>query len=177
MVLAKKIKYSTHIGLLTHLPGMHYIPVGMAQLSELGSSYNKRLLISVNGEITFPGGLVALGEGTAYISISKARMKKLGITLGSKVEILLEEDNSLYGMEMSEELNEVLVQDKEGNRRFHQLTKGKQRYIIQYVSAVKNTQLRIERALKLIGNLIQLPEGNESFREILGLSKYRTQDK
>lgn len=173
MLAPKQIKFTARIGLLSHLQGMHYLPIGLAQMKQLGGSYNKRLRIIVNGELSFRGGLVAHGNGTAYISISKPRMKKLGVTLGSKVDVILEEDLSPYGMDMPDELFEVLTQDAEGNKRFHQLTKGKQRYIIQYVATVKNSQRRIERALKLIGNLVQLKQGSESFREMLGLSKHR----
>ena len=43
---------------------------------------------------------------------------------------------------------------------------GKQRNIIYFVSGVKSSQLRIDRALKLINNLKALKEGKETMREI-----------
>ncbi len=43
------------------------------------------------------------------------------------------------------------------------------RYVIFYVSSVKSTQLRVDRAVRLIGNLKKLPVGKESFRQMLGL--------
>jgi uncharacterized protein YdeI (YjbR/CyaY-like superfamily) len=96
-------------------------------------------------------------------------MKKLGVCFGDEVIVSLQADTSEYGMEMPEELSELLSQDEEGNRRFHLLTKGRQRYIIHYVSSVKSTQLRIDRAIMLIENLKRLPPGKESFRAMLGL--------
>ena len=72
-------------------------------------------------------------------------------------------------MEMPPELAELLRQDEEGKTRFNQLTPGRQRYIIHYVSAVKSSQLRIDRAILLIENLKKLPKGKESFRETLGM--------
>jgi uncharacterized protein YdeI (YjbR/CyaY-like superfamily) len=83
--------------------------------------------------------------------------------------VVLEKDESKYGMEVPPELAELLAQDPEGAARFEGLTPGKQRYIIQYVSTVKSSQLRIDRAFLLIGNLKRLPVGKESFRAMLGL--------
>jgi len=72
-------------------------------------------------------------------------------------------------MPVPEELEELLRQDPEGERRFEMLTPGRQRYIIHYVNQVKSSQLRINRAMLLIGNLKKQPEGKESFRAMLGL--------
>jgi uncharacterized protein YdeI (YjbR/CyaY-like superfamily) len=96
-------------------------------------------------------------------------LKELGLTIGDWVEVSLNPDNSKYGMPVPEELEELLHQDPEGERRFEMLTPGRQRYIIHYINQVKSSQLRIDRALLLIGNLKKLPEGKEDFRGMLGL--------
>ena len=114
---------------------------------------------------------MALSNGDAYITINAKRMKQLHVTFGSKVQIELKKDKSKYGMQMPEELKELLAQDKEGMKRFKLLPPGKQRYIIYYVAMVKSTQLRIDRAILLIENLKKLPIGKESFREMLGMEK------
>ncbi|HEY4651275.1 MAG TPA: YdeI/OmpD-associated family protein [Pontibacter sp.] len=161
------ISYSTHISKLPHLPG-HYIEVPPAIVERLGGKFKVRLLCTLNHKLNFQAGLVALGGGAGYISINNARLKKLGLQPGSEVQVSLEPDHSEFGMEMPEELTELLAQDDEGKRRFELLPPGKQRYIMYYVAGVKNTQLRIDRALLLINNLKQLPIGKESFREMLG---------
>jgi uncharacterized protein YdeI (YjbR/CyaY-like superfamily) len=112
--------------------------------------------------------LVALGGGSGYISINNKRLKQLGLQTGETAHISLQKDETAYGMEFPEELTELLSQDEEGKRRFDMLPPGKQRYIIYYVAGVKNSQLRIDRALLLINNLKQLPLGKESFKEMLG---------
>jgi uncharacterized protein YdeI (YjbR/CyaY-like superfamily) len=57
-------------------------------------------------------------------------------------------------MDVPEELKELLAQDPEGKRRFDRLDCSvKERYIIYYVTGVKSSQLRLERALLLITNL------------------------
>ena len=93
----------------------------------------------------------------------------MGLKFKDTVTISLKKDESEYGMPLSEELKELLEQDDEGMRRFKMLTPGKQRYIIHYVNTVKNSQLRIDRAIMLISNLKKTKEGKESFRAMLGL--------
>ncbi len=82
------------------------------------------------------------------------------------IDVVLEPDTSTFGMEVPEELEELLKQDPEGEARFLKLSPGKQRNIIYFVSGVKSSQLRIDRALKLINNLKALKEGKETMREI-----------
>ena len=112
---------------------------------------------------------MALGNGKGYISITGARLKTLGMREGQTVELTLKADASEFGMKMSEELKALLEQDDEGRARFEKLTPAKQRYVIFYCNGVKNSDLRLERALLLIGNLKRLPVGKENFREMLGL--------
>jgi hypothetical protein len=170
--MAKKedpITFKTTIGRLEHLVGMHYLEIPPRIIKKLGGSLKQRLICTVNGKLRFQGGLMALGAGSAYISINSARMKKLGLKFKDGVTLTLQKDESEFGMAMPEELKELLEQDKEGQRRFHMLTPGKQRYIIHYVSTVKSTQLRIDRAILLISNLKKTTEGKETFRQMLGL--------
>ena len=113
--------------------------------------------------------MVALGNGSGYISINMSRLKKLGLKFKDTITVSLKKDESEYGMPLSEELKVLLEQDDEGMRRFKMLTPGKQRYIIHYVNTVKNSQLRIDRAILLITNLKKTKERKESFRAMLGL--------
>ncbi|WP_439880699.1 DUF1905 domain-containing protein [Pontibacter sp. MBLB2868] len=163
------IEFNTHINLLPHLPGMHYLEVPQEIVQQLGGKLKLRLHCTVNGSLTFQCGLMALGQGRAYISISKKRMQALGLQCGDQARVKLEKDDSKYGTAVPEEFEELLRQDDEGARRFGLLTAGMQRYIINHVGVVKSTQLRVDRAITLIENLKQLPEGKEEFRAILGL--------
>jgi hypothetical protein len=164
-----EVKFSTHIDVLTHLKGMHYLLIPARVIKKLGGTFNLRLLCTVNNKLQFQGGLVALGNGDAYISITNKRMKELGVACGDEVKLVLKEDESEYGMEVPEELNELLKQDPEGMRRFKKLSMGKRRYVIFYVSQVKSPNKRLERAVLLITNLKKAPEGKETFRQMLGV--------
>ena len=164
-----KINYRTQIKKLEHLVSMRYLEVPPAIVKKLGGKFNVRLLCSVNDAITFQGGIVALGNGSGYISFNLKRMKQIGVKDDEIVQVKLTPDPSKYGMEIPPELSELFRQDKEGKKRFDGLTPGKRRYIIHYVSTVKNSQKRIDRAILLIENLKKLPKGKESFRAMLGL--------
>lgn len=126
-----------------------------------------RLLCSVNGFERFHCGLVAFGDGRAYITVNKKRLKKYGVEIGDEISMQLEHDHSKYGVEMPEELEALLEQDIEGASYFEALSDGKKRYIIQYVGAVKSSQLKIDRAIMLIENLKTMP-GKFDFRYLLG---------
>jgi uncharacterized protein YdeI (YjbR/CyaY-like superfamily) len=100
-------------------------------------------------------------------------MKKAGLVNGSTIHLKLEIDDSKYGLPVPEEFNIVIEQDPEAYRRFELLSAGMQRYILAYVAGVKNPDKRIERAILLMRNLVLQKEGNESFREMLGLPRNR----
>ena len=163
------ITFTSLISRLQHLLNVHYITVASSIVAKLGGIKNVRLLCSINNASAFQCGLVALGEGAAYISINNKRMKQLGLNEGDMVHITLEKDTSEYGMEMPEALAALLEQDYKGMHCFKNLTAGKQRYIIHYISAVKNSQLRVDRAIMLIENLKKYPLGKASFRQMVGL--------
>lgn len=165
------INYSTRISKLPHLPG-HYIEVPPDVVQQLGGKFKVRLICTLNGKLTFQGGLVALGGGSGYISINSARLQRLGAKPGDEVRVRLEPDNSEFGVDIPEELAELFAQDDEGKRRFELLPPGKQRYLISYVASVKSSQLRIDRALLLVNNLKQLPAGKASLRDILTKQAY-----
>ncbi len=164
----KPLSFTTTIGILKHLKGMHYLEIPKQVVTKIGGIGAKRLLCNVNQQLTYPAGLVALGEGKAYITISTKRMKELGVTKDDEVNVTLTEDVSEYGADMPEELAELLKQDTEGKYRFDVLPPSVKRYVLNYVATVKSQQLRIERAFLLISNLKKIPLGKENFRRMLG---------
>lgn len=166
MRAAASLKFTSRIYRLDHLK-LHYLEVPKAVLKKLGDSLKQRLLITVNKSVTWQSGMVAHKKGKACISINQKRMKQAGIKPGQEVDVSLVKDRSKYGLTMPEELKALLVQDTEGNRRFHLLVPGKSRYIIYFVSQLKNKQARVDRAIRVIENLKGTVEGKESFRKIL----------
>lgn len=166
---SKKISFTSRIDKLPYLMGMHYVEIPATIVKKLGGLNKQRLHCTLNKKMQFPCGLMALREGMAYVSINKKRLNELELQVGDVIDVILEPDHSQFGMEVPEELEELLRQDPEGERRFLQLTPGKQRNIIYYISGVKSSNLRLDRALKLINNLKQAPEGKETMRMIFGI--------
>lgn len=162
------ISFESHIGKLDYLLGVNYIFIPASILNECGGIKSGRWICHLQEQINFQCGFVSLADGNAYITVNKARMKKLNLQTGDHVKVKLEKDESEYGLDMCEELSTLLQQDEEGLARFNKLSPGMQRYIIFYVSQVKNPHLRLDRSILLIGNLKQIPEGKETFRGMLG---------
>lgn len=164
---AEVVSFKSKIYKLTHLLNATYVEVPADVVKTLGT-LKIRLICTVNGSISFQCGLMALKNGSAYITLNSKRMKELGVKPNDTVSVSLTKDESKYGMDVPEELEELLKQDDEAKRRFDLLAPGMQRYIIYYVSQVKSSNLRLERSLKLMNNLKKLKEGKEDFRQILG---------
>lgn len=127
---------------------------------------DKRVVCTLNDTYSFQCAIMPAGEGVHFININKKIRDKLKLNEGNKINVSLEKDNSEYGLPFPEELKELLKQDTTGNKYFHQLTPGKQRNIIYYVGQVKNTDLRIHRAMIFIEHL-KRNKGKLDFREIL----------
>ena len=106
-----------------------------------------------------------------YLDGAQKRLKELGLHVHWPVKVELKFDKSKYGMELCEELLEVFAQDEQAKARFEKLSPGKQRNIIHYIGSVKNSDKRVDRALKLLENLKHLQVGKESFRQILGIQE------
>lgn len=162
------INFKSAIFRLNYLLGVHYVEIPKKVMSLF---FGKRIICYLNDRISFQCGIVSLGNGKGYITVNNKRLTQLGLAFGDSVLIKLEIDSSEYGMEVPIELIELLQQDEIGNERFGQQTKGMQRYIIYYISQVKSSQKRIDRALFLIENLKKLSPGKETFRELLGKDK------
>lgn len=150
----------------------HYIPIPVKVIKTLGGKFRLRLVCTINGltKQKFRCGLMALGDGRGFVMLSKTRLAALGLANGDPVRVALELDTSKYGMEMPPEFKEVLKQDEEGRRRFESLSAGKKRTLLFYVGGAKNVDLRIERALRFLENLKQLPVGKETIPGIFGKS-------
>jgi len=109
----------------------------------------KRCLYKLfDGEL-YHGGFIHNGLGGYQLIIGKKARDAAGVSAGSAVTITLSPDTSRYGCDMPDELAEVLATDSKANDVFHALTPGRQRSLIYLVTAVKSTDKRIGRSLKI----------------------------
>lgn len=161
------VTFDTTVGVLEYLLNVRIIIVPAEIVNRLGS-LKGRYVCTVNESLSFQCGMMAFNEGRGYITLSKARLKKLKIDTSDEIHVKLEPDDSKYGVEMPAELEEWLKQDKEAERRFDQLTPGKQRYLLNYITTVKSPLKRMERTEMLMANLKRMPEGTFNMRFLLG---------
>jgi hypothetical protein len=152
---------------------MHYIELNGDTLSYLNGGeekgkFNQRVIVKINQQLEWQGGVVALGEGKGYIAVSKARMKELDIHFGDEVNVEFTKDFSEFGHAFPLELNEILKQDPVAHERFFNLTPGKQRTLIYYILQMKTSDKRIERSLTFMHNLKRCEYGKETMRRLFG---------
>ena len=132
---------------------------------------NRRVFCSLNGEHEFHCALMPHGDGDFFININKEIRTKLGLRIGQEVKVVLTKDKSEYGMEMPEELGELLSMDDEGNTFFHALTPGRQRTLIYMVAKPKTTDTRLKKAIVIVEFLkrnkgkLDFKALNEAFKE------------
>src|SRR5690554_5464233 len=100
----KNFTFHSHIDLLPKLK-IHYLTVPAEIVEDLGG-IGSRLKCSVNGGESYQCGMTALGGGAAYISFNKKRMKECRVVKGDLVEVTLQPDDSKYGFDLPEELED-----------------------------------------------------------------------
>lgn len=131
----------------------YHIKVPKLVASHFQENGIKRVVAELNKTLSFQCAIMPAGEGVFFINVNKKIRDQLKLKEGSMVQVSLREDKSEYGLPFPEELKEILKQDPEGNTLFHKLTPGKQRNMIYVVSQVKNTDLRIHRAMVILDHL------------------------
>ena len=145
-------KFESHLGHFdNNVYGYHFL-VDESIARKFIDGTNRRVLVTVNNDIKFRGGLMGSNEGW-YILLNQKIVNQLNLEIGDKLSIVMEKDHSEYGMDMPEELQVLLDQDDEGRKYFEALTPGKQRNLIYLVNKVKSPDARLNKALGYCSSL------------------------
>jgi len=162
-----EVKFETELVMSTSGSGWHFLLVGNEIVSKLGfKDKYRRVLCSMNGGEAFQCALLPWGE-LFYIIVNKKKRDAIGIVAGDTVDVLLEKDESKYGLPMPEEFQEVLNQDAEADKLFHALTAGMQRSILYMLSKPRDIDVRIHQALVIVDHL------KENDGKIIGKKLYQ----
>ena len=162
----KIVKFTTALVKSSTGSGWHFLLVDKETVAKFGFKDKfKRVICSMNGDEGFQCALMPWGE-LFYIIVNKKKRDAIGIVEGDKVDVVLEKDESKYGLPMPEEFEEVLKQDPEGDRLFHALTAGMQRSILYMLSKPKDVDVRIHQALLIVEHL------KENEGKIIGAKLY-----
>jgi bifunctional DNA-binding transcriptional regulator/antitoxin component of YhaV-PrlF toxin-antitoxin module len=147
------VKFETKLVKSDKDSGWHFLLIEKTIVAKFGFEGKfKRVICTMNGGEGFQCALLPWGE-MFYIIVNKIKRDALGIVAGDTVEVLLEKDESKYGLPMPDEFREVLNQDAEGDELFHALTAGKQRSILYMLAKPRNIDLRIHHALIIVAHL------------------------
>lgn len=140
-----------------------YFPVPNQIADELIDGADRRIVVTVNDKERYHCAIHGDGAGGFRIMLNQQRCKKLKLTRGEPIQVNVEKDRSEYGMEMSEELREVLDQMPRADELFHKCTKGRQRTLIYWVQNVKSSDIKIRRAIVMCTHLEE-QDGTPDFK-------------
>ncbi len=126
---------------------------------------NRRVVRTINNNVTFQCALMQRGDGSYFININKEIRNKTGLELGDSLLVKLEPDQSEYGLPLPDELKSAWELDQEAYDVFHALTKGKQRSLIHVVYKPKSLEIRIKKALVMLEYLKSV-NGKLDFKEL-----------
>lgn len=114
-------------------------------------------------ELFFHAALFPVPEGHC-ITLSKAKQRALGLGPGDCFVVVLEEDQTEFGVELPPEMQEVFQQDPEALALFRGLTPGACRSVIYAIAGFKSPQRRVDLALLVCE---RLRRGYRSARELV----------
>ena len=112
-----------------------------------------RVRCLLNGAVDFQCAIRPKGGGGFYINIGTPIRQEGKFVLGQKLSAKIRKDDSEFGRDVPEELQELLEIDEEGKRLFYESLPSHQRGIIYYVAGAKSVQVRVDRAIMMINRL------------------------
>ena len=147
------MKFSSHIKRFEETYSTFHIPISNEIYNEMIlEAKDKRIICTINNDYTFHCAMQS--KVTFYfIMLNQETCKKYNYNENDKVSVEIIADKSKYGMEISEEFEEVLFSDPEGEIWFNKLTDGKKRSLIFLTNKTKNSQLRIEKCFVVLEHL------------------------
>jgi len=139
------------IGQLPKIRGSYFHLVLDAKIVEQWPLQRKtRLICTLEETVTFRCGLNHLGDGNFFIILNKANLKKAGRQLGDRIHFSLEQDPDPLGVKVPEVLTVLLEQDEILKEKYESLSMGKKRHVIHSIITIKNIDLQVAKAEKMI---------------------------
>ena len=136
--------------------GYLYLKVDKKEVDKMPKKRATRLVITINGSLSYSCGLNHLGDGNFFIIIANKYVKKLGVHEGEKLSFQLSEDPNPLGVPMPEVLEVLLTQDEELNTKFEKLTDGKKRSLIYYMTSVKDIDKQVQKAIGFLNGEVNM---------------------
>jgi hypothetical protein len=115
-------------------------------------STDKRIICTLNETLTFHCAMIPK-KPNHYIMLNKEKMATLNLHNNDDIMVEIFPDKSTFGIDISEEFQEVLLQDDVAENLFKKLTPGKQRSLIYLITKIKNSQTRINKTFVILDHL------------------------
>ena len=164
------IRFITHLYRLEADPlgwlGRLHIPEDIRSQVPPREDGSVRVVASISPLEPWHAAFTSDGKGGLYIIMSKDRIKKMqkaGIDF-ERVEVELVPDTSRFGMACPEEFEALLEMDPELEHYFLQISPGKQRNILYYLSQIGNANTRLERSIRT-GEYLKMVRGKLDFKQ------------
>ena len=147
------MKFTSHIKRFAESYATFHIPISNEVYNEMIlKAKDKRVICTINNDFTFHCAMQS--KVTFYfLMLNQETCKKYNYQENDEVEVVLKPDTSKYGMEISEEFQEVLYSDPDGEKWFNKLTGGKKRNLLYLTNKTKNSELRIEKCFVILEHL------------------------
>jgi len=143
--------FTQHIGQLEARKGGYYfLRIEADIVEQFERKRATRLICTLNNELSYACGLNHLGDGNFFIILATKHMDTLGLQLGDPIQFEIHEDPNPLGVEVPEVLEVLLAQDEEAQAIYEAITDGKKRNLIHTMNRVKNIDLKIEKALRIL---------------------------
>jgi hypothetical protein len=132
--------------------GYSVVFVQPAHFEALPQGRKTRITCSILGSKAWHCGILPLGNGDAYIILSKSRLRDLGVGLGQRVSVEIQPDPSPLGAPMPEVLEALLAQDEAFAAQFESLSPGGKRSLIFAMERVKDIDRKIALAYSFMSD-------------------------
>lgn len=126
---------------------------------------DRRMICTLENGYSWNCALLPDGAGNYFINVSKTVQRAAELRPEVTVHLILQPDESEYGMPVPEELIELWAFDQEAMDVFQLLTPGKQRSLLYRIGQPKTSETRAKRAVQFMEYLKQT-QGVLDYREL-----------
>lgn len=126
----------------------HYLPLPEEVSDELERAGVRRVVVELNGFRIRRAVMNSVDVGRHLVT-GRTILRDARANQGDMVHVALWADPDPDSVDVPEELEAALAQDRAAAERFATFTPGQQRSICVYVTQAKRTETRVKRALEL----------------------------
>ncbi len=133
--------------------GYYYLFIDAKTVNQFTKGKATRIRCEIDNTVTLPCGFSHLGDGNFYILVAKRYVRKLKKDVNDLVCFEIYEDPNPLGVDIPEALEVLLAQDEYLKSIFDGLTDGKKRSLVFSIQRIKNIDLQVQRAIKILEEL------------------------